>query len=674
MSVITITHCDVSPAKYTTLTYPRHVPETIAIEISTSHQHLIMSQKQSDEDSLSNFSLSSVETAENWTTQKTGFLCPGGKTPAYDSSRRLQFLILPFIPIVALIVQTSIALNEILDYRNEVTQIEDQVTKATILGKVVDQIQLERSEVAFRLFTDGNHTLRSNLAARFRAVDQALESATTWPVIKVPPYNGGNESVIANKEAFQVRLREFRNKSNQKKHSIDEVLHWYTSVNAVLLEHMTQQIKETDRSNSGVWRYLISFKNLLRSIENFGISVVHGINYFASGSLPKDKHIYYVQHDTICNDLLYSILHYIPTLRSFYDNIINNMTNYPLVKKWREQIQMNNPISRSGETAIEYFDLMAKFTDELRKLQRELRSQIKKNVEADLENANNQEYVGIAILILVLMVSPIIILLVRNAVTTIQAHELKREKHKSDTLLVQMLPPSVAMQLKQTQQVPAEYYEAVTVYFSDIVGFTEIAAVSTPLEVVNFLNSIYKLFDARIEGYDVYKVETIGDSYMVASGLPMKNGDKHVSEIATMALDLLAGSIMFPIPHRKNERVQIRSGMHTGPVVAGIVGTKMPRYCLFGDTVNTASRMESTGEALKIHISAEVKEALDVIGGFRTEHRGFVDIKGKGVLDTYWLTCKEGELPTNKKAEASPDFYFTNYETRPKFMHRFRQS
>jgi hypothetical protein len=79
---------------------------------------------------------------------------------------------------------------------------------------------------------------------------------------------------------------------------------------------------------------LISFKNLLRSIENFGISVVHGINYFASGSLPKDKHIYYVQHDTICNDLLYSILHYIPTLRSFYDNIINNMTNYPLVKKW----------------------------------------------------------------------------------------------------------------------------------------------------------------------------------------------------------------------------------------------------------------------------------------------------------------------------------------------------
>ena len=166
-----------------------------------------------------------------------------------------------------------------------------------------------------------------------------------------------------------------------------------------------------------------------------------------------------------------------------------------------------------------------------------------------------------------------------------------------------------------------------TVYFSDIVGFTEIAAENTPLEVVTFLNSIYKLFDARLECYDVYKVETIGDSYMVASGLPVRNGDKHVSEIATMALDLLAASSVFQVPKRPGERLQIRSGAHTGPVVAGIVGSKMPRYCLFGDTVNTASRMESTGEALRIHISLEMKKALDAVGGFKIVHRGLVDVK-----------------------------------------------
>ncbi|CAB3385272.1 Hypothetical predicted protein [Cloeon dipterum] len=284
-----------------------------------------------------------------------------------------------------------------------------------------------------------------------------------------------------------------------------------------------------------------------------------------------------------------------------------------------------------------------------------------------------------AILALVLVVSPIIIVLVCNAVATIQvyatnliikAQELKAEQRRSDTLLFQMLPPSVARQLKHVQEVPAEFYSNVTVYFSDIVGFTEIAAESTPLEVVRFLNSIYKLFDARIEHYDVYKVETIGDSYMVASGLPDENGRKHVSEIATMALDLLAGSSVFAIPRRPGERLQIRSGIHTGPVVAGIVGSKMPRYCLFGDTVNTASRMETTGEPLRIHISSEMNEALSQVGGFETELRGLVEVKGKGVLETYWLVGKQGGITRASELD-TPGFF---EDLQPIFIRRFRAS
>ncbi|KAK0085019.1 hypothetical protein PV325_005945 [Microctonus aethiopoides] len=170
------------------------------------------------------------------------------------------------------------------------------------------------------------------------------------------------------------------------------------------------------------------------------------------------------------------------------------------------------------------------------------------------------------------------------------------EKRKCEELLYQLLPKSVASQLILGQSVIAETYDQVTIYFSDIVGFTSLSAESTPLQVVDLLNDLYTCFDSIIENFDVYKVETIGDAYMVVSGLPMRNGMNHAREIARMSLALRDTVMTFSIRHRPHEQLKLRIGMHSGPCVAGVVGLKMPRYCLFGDTVNTASRMESNGE------------------------------------------------------------------------------
>jgi len=183
------------------------------------------------------------------------------------------------------------------------------------------------------------------------------------------------------------------------------------------------------------------------------------------------------------------------------------------------------------------------------------------------------------------------------------------EKKKCEELLYQLLPKSIASQLINGKSVMAEMFDQVTIYFSDIVGFTSISAESTPMQVVDLLNDLYTCFDKIVSHFDVYKVETIGelirltcasfhlltcsssgDAYMVVSGLPVRNGDLHAREIARMALALLAKVHSFVIKHRPTEKLKLRIGLHTGPCCAGVVGLKMPRYCLFGDTVNTASR------------------------------------------------------------------------------------
>jgi class 3 adenylate cyclase len=237
-----------------------------------------------------------------------------------------------------------------------------------------------------------------------------------------------------------------------------------------------------------------------------------------------------------------------------------------------------------------------------------------------------------------------------EAIVAERTKELAQEKEKVESLVYRMLPRAVATKLKDGEGVKAESFDNVTIFFSDIVGFTRICSQSTPLQVVDMLNDLYTCFDTIIDEYDVYKVETIGDAYMVVSGLPTRNGNKHAGEIASMALHMLSAIIDFRIRHLPDERMQLRVGMHSGPVVAGVVGTKMPRYCLFGDTVNIASRMESGGFALRIHLSETTGTLLKQLGGYHLEERGVRDVKGKGKMMTYWLNGKDGftrQLPSD---------------------------
>ncbi|CAH3865738.1 unnamed protein product [Pieris brassicae] len=245
-----------------------------------------------------------------------------------------------------------------------------------------------------------------------------------------------------------------------------------------------------------------------------------------------------------------------------------------------------------------------------------------------------------------------------------RTEQLDIEKKKTEQLLNRMLPRTVAERLLLGLRVEPEMFEEVSIYFSDIVGFTSIAARATPVQVVDLLNDLYTTFDAAIEQYAVYKVETIGDAYMVVGGLPIRSTD-HAQAVATMALHLLHLAGRFRIRYSPSTPLHLRIGLHTGPCCAGVVGLTMPRYCLFGDTVNTASRMESTGAAWRVQVSTATAERLAAAGGFRLRSRGLTQIKGKGAMHTYWLLGKEGfdkPLPTPPPLESEEVLFETDGE------------
>ncbi|ESO90576.1 hypothetical protein LOTGIDRAFT_145790, partial [Lottia gigantea] len=151
-----------------------------------------------------------------------------------------------------------------------------------------------------------------------------------------------------------------------------------------------------------------------------------------------------------------------------------------------------------------------------------------------------------------------------EAIVADRTKDLILEKAKTEQLISQMLPKKVVEDLKHGRKVLPEEFECVTIFFSDIVGFTAIARDSTPFQVVDLLNDLYTTFDAILDHYDVYKVETIGDAYMVVSGLPIRNGKLHAGEIATMSLDLLSSMVGFRIRHLPGKILQLRVGMHSG--------------------------------------------------------------------------------------------------------------
>jgi guanylate cyclase len=210
--------------------------------------------------------------------------------------------------------------------------------------------------------------------------------------------------------------------------------------------------------------------------------------------------------------------------------------------------------------------------------------------------------------------------------------QLEIAHDRADELLFNVLPRPVAARLKADPGTIADSYKNASILFADIVGFTTLSNLLGPKDMINLLNRVYSHFDSLVEHYGVEKIRTIGDNYMVAAGVPVPRPD-HAQALANLALDMLAYCKTLDI--ETGHRLQFRIGINSGPLIAGVIGTRRYQYDIWGDAVNTASRMESHGQPNKAQVTRETYELLK--SDFVLVPRGRLEVKGKGEMQTWWL-------------------------------------
>jgi len=328
---------------------------------------------------------------------------------------------------------------------------------------------------------------------------------------------------------------------------------------------------------------------------------------------------------------------------------------YEAAQRLRNGIRLSSKLNASQRAeTLKYLDAYESGAKEIVKLNEEILGKIGKSGEVDaaavskklLEVAKAEvERAGSAIdgkieWATVLLVSAVLVaFLLAGAIARQFASALRAlavEQAKSERLLLNILPAPIAQQLKEEERTIADNFAEVTVMFADIVGFTELASQTRPIELVEILNVIFSEFDQLTEEHGLEKIKTIGDAYMVVGGLPVQKPN-HAEAIAAMALDMQDSITEFCKDTGK--ALSIRIGINTGPVIAGIIGTKKFIYDLWGDTVNIASRMESHGIPGSIQVTEATYNRLRK--EYLFEERGPIQVKGKGKMNCYLLKGKK---------------------------------
>ncbi|XP_053376877.1 uncharacterized protein LOC123530317 [Mercenaria mercenaria] len=585
-------------------------------------------------------------------------------TTAGQRNQMIKMLAIILIPVSILVGLTGNSFGTTLNNYLYSTSIRSTLLFSLDMAYMIRSLQRERDGSALYLSSIRPET-KDFLLQRYLDTDEAVQNLPEWPTSL-----SNTRSEFDSSETFLKTLNRHRYELDTLKVTFHEELITYSDWIEVFIKWFYKSITEARAEK--VWKAFVAYQELLVASEYLGRERAMGVIFYTLGEFPtREEYLYFVESQDTSNASFAAARQYSTIAKEIYDaKIKGNPEIMRTIQNKRGEIRSRNSgavINTVGslQDAKFWFENMTYFQDIIREAQVSLALTIDGLLAARQQTDLTNIIIICIIFSAVLILCPVIIYAVYNLTVEIQrcslhiadrTKALSKEKKRTDTLLYQMLPKEVAEQLKQNQEVRTEEFVQATIMFSDIVGFTNISSRSSPLQIVEMLNTIYSCLDERIDLYDVYKVETIGDAYLVVSGLPKPNGKRHASEIASLSLDILEHVNRMEIPHIPGTNVRLRIGSHSGPVVAGVVGTKMPHYCVFGEAVNVANKMEALGKPCKIHLSKTTADILTEVGGYVIKEREDfpekvnandhdLQMAFKGNVKTYWLVCREGFTP-----------------------------
>ncbi|XP_076086310.1 uncharacterized protein LOC143056978 [Mytilus galloprovincialis] len=589
--------------------------------------------------------------------QRCRRICVGNPITVIGQRKQMaKMLAVVLLPLLILTIITAVDFSKSLTSYINTYAIAEQIDFGVKLGGFLLALQKERDMSSLYLSQIGLDSKRELLLA-YPETDGALDNLSSWPV---SPSN--KQKQYQSREHFVNFLNRHRYELDSNNATATAEINFYSQTIEIFIKWMYDSVSELDTGT--IWKTLVGYQELIIASEYIGRERGYGIYYYATGAFMDRKHyLLFMESQDSARTHFASARMYSVTASDIYHTTLDaqNQT-LRVINDFREDIKANNSSVSEGslEKAKRWYANMSIYMDVMKSAQKMLTAKIngllKNNSNADMK----EMIIAGVIFSGIVIISPLIIMFVYKLTSNIQKYSsniakktkaVNREKKQSEAVLFQMLPRTVAEDLKQKGSFNAEHFTECTIFQSDMVGFTQLSSNSSPFQVTDMLNTLFSCFDDRISIYDTYKVETVGDGYMVVSGVPRRNGVRHASEIATLSLDLLYHVNKLELPHLSGERYKLRIGCHSGPVVAGVVGSKNPRYCLFGSTVRIAALMESSGETNKIQISHSSYSLLSAIGGFEMEERQTMTVFAKDELKkhncpetTYWLIQKDYQV------------------------------